>query len=267
LVESIFPDQAALKEMLTVMVETTLAQTGGWLVSKLPDAQADVRKAFIQTNGMVTGSWQIHAAVEDQHLISLTLPGGHLLSTRALKINRQAQLMEDGSQRCLIEPIGQFSKVFLVGAGHVAQKVALLTPTVGFKTIVLDDRAEYLSEERFPLADQRIVLKDFNNVFRGVAIDTDSSLVIVTRGHSSDKEVLKQALHTEAGYIGMIGSSRKIRATFDLLLQEGVTQADLNSVHTPIGLSIGAETPEEIAISIVAELIQERAKTKDLKNG
>jgi xanthine dehydrogenase accessory factor len=266
LVESIFPNQTVLIKMLAVMKETSQNQTNGWLVSHVPSPEAreglGVKKAFILPEGTVTGNWDIKVEVKDQQLVSITLPEGNQIDTQDLKINRQAQLIKN----CFIEPIGQFSKVFLIGAGHVAQKLALITPTVGFKTIVLDDRAEYVSKERFPFADLLIVLPDFKSVFSGLTIDTDSYLVIVTRGHSSDKEVLSQALRTEAGYIGMIGSKRKIRTTFDLLKQEGVTQEALNRVHTPIGLSIGAETPEEITISIVAELIQERAKMKDLKN-
>jgi xanthine dehydrogenase accessory factor len=94
----------------------------------------------------------------------------------------------------------------------------------------------------------------------GLPLDSSSFLVIVTRGHSFDKEVLDQALRTNARYVGMIGSKRKRGIIYQKLLEEGFTRDDLARVHAPIGLSIGAETPSEIAVSIVAELIQERAE-------
>ncbi len=268
LVESIFPEQTGLVNMVAAMKETTFAQHCGWLVSKLPPAAGGrVEKAFIQPDGVVTGSLAVQAELDAQQLVGLVLPEGKRVDAPGLTINRQAQLFAQEAQGIFLEPVGQFSKVFLIGAGHVAQKVALLTPAVGFKTIVLDDRADYLSQERFPLADETIALEDFSGVFADLTIDVDSSVVIVTRGHASDREVLKQALQTDAGYVGMLGSRRKIRATFDILMREGVSQQALDKVHTPIGLSIGAETPEEIAISIVAELIQARAESKQLKTG
>jgi xanthine dehydrogenase accessory factor len=96
-------------------------------------------------------------------------------------------------------------------------------------------------------------------VVERLPIDGSSYVVIVTRGHAHDKVVLEQALKTPARYLGMIGSKRKIQIIFDRLMQEGFTQEDLDKVHSPIGLAIGAETPEEIAVSIVAELIMARA--------
>ena len=99
----------------------------------------------------------------------------------------------------------------------------------------------------------------FDNVMDRLSIDESSYILIMTRGHSHDKNVLSQALKTPAGYIGMIGSKRKISIIYGKLLEEGLTQEQLDQVHSPIGIDIGAETPEEIAISIIAELIKERA--------
>jgi xanthine dehydrogenase accessory factor len=124
---------------------------------------------------------------------------------------------------------------------------------------VIDDRPEFASQERFPAADRIQVAASFEGVVQTLPIDEDSYLVIVTRGHSHDKCVLSQALRTKAAYIGMIGSTRKVTETFKALSQEGFSADELARVHAPIGISIGAETPEEIAISIAAELIQVRA--------
>lgn len=163
------------------------------------------------------------------------------------------------NRQLLIEPSFAAGTVFLFGAGHVSQAVAALTRMVDFQTVVLDDREEFANRERFKEADEIKVLKTFEDAFSGLEIDRDSFVVIVTRGHSHDKTVLEQSLRTSAGYIGMIGSRRKRDILYQKLLSQGFTQDDINRVHSPIGLTIAAETPEEIAVSIVAELIAERA--------
>ncbi|MGE4560296.1 MAG: XdhC family protein, partial [Desulfobulbus sp.] len=113
--------------------------------------------------------------------------------------------------------------------------------------------------ERFPLADEVKVLPSFDNCLQGFEIDHDAYLVIVTRGHMHDMEVLEQALQTQAGYIGMIGSRRKRNAIYTRLKDKGIKEAQLDQVHCPIGLGIEADTPDEIAVSIVGELIYKRA--------
>jgi len=165
-------------------------------------------------------------------------------------------VLEEG--RFLAEPVFVPETVYIFGAGHVSQKVAILTRMSDFRTVVLDDREEFANWERFPEADEIKVLTDFKQAFSGLEIDRDSYAVIVTRGHSHDKTVLEQALRSNAGYIGMIGSIRKRDAIYKVLSDEGFTLEDFNRVNSPIGLSIGAETPEEIAVSIVAELIAAR---------
>lgn len=158
-------------------------------------------------------------------------------------------------ERCFVP-----STIFLYGAGHVSQQVAVLAEMVGFRTVVLDDRSEFANRERFPRADAIKVLDSFEECFAGLAPDGDSYVVIVTRGHHSDKTVLAQALRTKAGYIGMMGSSRKREELFKALQQEGFSAAELERVHCPIGLKIKAATTNEIAVSIIAELIQTRAQ-------
>lgn len=165
-----------------------------------------------------------------------------------------------GGQRFLVEPCVVLETVFLFGAGHVSQQVALLTTRVGFRTFVLDDRSEFANRERFPAADEIIVLESFEKAFEGLEVDGSSHVVILTRGHSHDKTVLAQALRTRAGYLGMMGSRRKRDVLYEALIQEGFRREDLERVHCPIGLEIGAESPEEIAVSIVAELILVRSR-------
>ncbi len=156
----------------------------------------------------------------------------------------------------IVEPIRKPKTAFLLGAGHVAQPTAHMAALVGFRVVVLDDRAAFANPARFPDAHAVRVLPDFERPFEGLTVDRDGFIVIVTRGHLHDKVALAQALKTEAAYIGMIGSRRKRDQIFHRLRTEGFGDADLQRVHSPIGLNIGAETPEEIAVSIVAEMIQ-----------
>ncbi len=169
-------------------------------------------------------------------------------------------IAEVEGKRYFVEPTFSPGTVFLFGAGHVSRPVAELANMVGFSTVVLDDREEFANKDRFPKADRIIVIPSYENLFSGLDIDRDSYLVIVTRGHLHDKTVLEQSLRTKAGYIGMIGSKRKQRLVYDELLGKGFTEDDLGRVHNPIGIDICAETPEEIAVSIAAELIKARAQ-------
>jgi xanthine dehydrogenase accessory factor len=163
------------------------------------------------------------------------------------------------SRRFLVEPIRHGGTVYIFGAGHVSQKIAPLAETVGFKTVVLDDRREFASRERFAEPTELMLLESFERL-PGLDIDENSCFVIVTRGHLHDKMVLAHALRTPAGYIGMIGSRRKRDKIYEILLREGFGRNDIERVHSPIGTEIKAETPEEIAVSIVGELIKVRAE-------
>lgn len=150
-------------------------------------------------------------------------------------------------------------KAFIFGAGHVGKEVETVLSYIGFASHVLDDRQEFANRDRFPDATNITVLADYYTPFADLEIDNNSYIIIVTRGHGWDYEVLKGALSQKAAYIGMIGSQRKNRTIFDKLIKDGFSQQALKRVHAPIGLNIGAETPEEIAISIVAEIIQVKA--------
>lgn len=196
-----------------------------------------------------------------------TVAGGLSMAEEAVKqltsktSDRQVTVfLSHGAQRFLIQyHRGPQGVVYIFGAGHVSRELAGLTRKVGFCTVVLDDRKEFANRRRFGGADEVVVLKSFEQAFESRAIDDNSHIVIVTRGHSHDKTVLAQALKTDAGYVGMIGSRRKRDIIYQKLLAESFQQADIDRVHCPIGLDIGAETPEEIAVSILAELIRHRA--------
>jgi xanthine dehydrogenase accessory factor len=145
--------------------------------------------------------------------------------------------------------------LIIVGAGHVAQPLATLGKLIDFEVVVIDDRPQYANTDRFPMAD-RVIAAPFRPTLRDWPIDTDTFLVLVTRGHSHDVECLLEIIDSPARYIGMIGSKRRVRAVFDLLEQEqGIPREKFDRVYAPIGLDIGAESPAEIGVCIIAEII------------
>jgi len=150
-------------------------------------------------------------------------------------------------------------ELVVVGAGHVAQPMAHLGSLLGFKVTVLDDRPDFATRERFPDAD-RLIRADFSDPFADVPLHSRSHILLVTRGHKYDYECLVRALRTDPppAYIGMIGSRRRVRATYVQLIEEGFDRALIGRIHAPVGLDIGSETPEEIAVSVAAELVMLR---------
>jgi xanthine dehydrogenase accessory factor len=160
----------------------------------------------------------------------------------------------------IIEPAIKPKAAFLFGAGHVAKPTAHLCVLTGFYVTVLDDRKEFANAFNFPDAHETHVLESFEESFNDLYVDEDSFIVIFTRGHLHDRTVLAQALKTRAGYIGMIGSKKKRDNIYKALLNTGYRQEDIDRVFSPIGLAIGAQSPEEIAVSIVAEMIQQRGR-------
>ena len=159
-------------------------------------------------------------------------------------------------------PIGTDGTVYIFGAGHCGEKLAHILHTIGFVTVVIDDRSEFANKDRIPEADEIIVPESIEQPFDMFEFGADSYIVIVTRGHMYDEVVLKRALRTNTGYIGMIGSKKKRETIYNHLLEDGYTQEDIDSVYSPIGIPIGAETPEEIAVSIAGELIKVRAEKR-----
>ncbi len=157
----------------------------------------------------------------------------------------------------IIQPIRGLQNLVIFGGGHVSKYLAQIAAVAGFSTTVIDDREEFADPDRFPGA-ARVFASEYDKAFSHIEVKPSTYIVIVTRGHKSDQEVLERAIRTPAKYIGMIGSKRKVIACFEDLVERGASVADLKRVHAPIGLDIGAVTAEEIAVSIVAELISVR---------
>lgn len=178
-------------------------------------------------------------------------------------VNMQVLLVAD--ETYLIEPYLNDELACIIGAGHVAQKIAELAKMIGLKVVIIDDREEFANKERFNMADEIIVIPSFENLTDHYTVNRNSYVIIVTRGHDYDQDVLSQMLKTDAKYIGMIGSLNKREYVYKNLLDEGFTLKDLERVYAPIGLKIDADTPEEIAISIAAELIKVKRNSGDIK--
>jgi xanthine dehydrogenase accessory factor len=161
-----------------------------------------------------------------------------------------------GTLEVFVEPILPVAMLYLFGAGHVSTAVSRVAQQAGFGIGIVDDREAFANSERFPMASE--IYTSYDNAFEGLRPNASTYLVIVTRGHKDDMRVLEWAVGTEARYIGMIGSKRKVISVYQALEKEGHTLEKFQRVHAPVGLEIGALTPEEIAVSIVAELIAVR---------
>lgn len=197
--------------------------------------------------------------------------GGGALEAEVLKAAYEAMLKgeagvirvgEDDDASCggllqvYIEPIMGSPTLYVCGAGHVGQYVAQVGSIAGFRVVVADDREELADREHFPQADEMLV-GPLPRVLAGLVV-SPSSYIVILRGHDHDGEILRWAAETPARYIGMIGSKAKVKNILETLESEGVGRERLEQVSAPIGMSIGAETPQEIAVSIMAEIIQAR---------
>lgn len=167
-------------------------------------------------------------------------------------------LLCGGLLEVFIEPISA-PHLLLYGAGHVSRSVCAMAADAGFRVTVVDDRAAFPTEERFPAAHRLVVKPTFEDIFRDLVVPAGAFCVVVTRGHSMDQACLDHALHTKAGYVGLIGSKVKVRGILARLRDDGRLQGvDLTRLHAPIGLDLGGATHGEIAVSIVSELIAVR---------
>ena len=159
-----------------------------------------------------------------------------------------------GTLEVFIEPVLPPALLYVFGAGHVSLSLCRTAATAGFEVIVTDDRSSYATAERFPAAHEVHAL-EFEEAMRKLDPNEASYIVIVTRGHRDDMRILRWAVQTRARYIGMIGSKRKVIGIYKTLVEEGLPAHLFDRVHAPIGIDIGAVTPEEIAVAITAELI------------
>src|SRR5581483_7482141 len=167
---------------------------------------------------------------------------------------QETGLICGGQMEVYIEPIEPAAELYIVGAGHVAFHLARLAADVGFRVHVVDDREKFANAERFPTAVE-VVVDDIPSWIDRANIPPHAYAVIVTRGHTNDLEALRVLAPRELRYLGLIGSRAKVARIYEALVADRVPSTALQRVHAPIGLDIGAVTPQEIAVSILAELI------------
>ncbi len=217
-------------------------------------------KMLVRDDGSIAGTigggcvegevWQVAKEVMDEE------------KPRTLKFNLNHDpkldtgLVCGGSVEIFVEPVLPLAMLYLFGAGHVAQNIYKIANIAGFQACVVDDRAAYASAERFPGAE--VVVEEFPAAMTRIVPNSSSYIVIVTRGHKDDMKVLRWAVQTGARYVGMIGSKRKIVTIHEELLAEGLSAELFERVYAPIGLDIGAMTPEEIGVAVCAEMIAVR---------
>ncbi len=213
--------------------------------------EAEVERIARET--FATGESGLHyfkLKPEDQHSLDMRCGGD---------ANVFIEYVNAESPGSFLEEILPKHTAIIFGAGHVGLALEPLLRHVGFSTTVVDDRLEYANRERFDKADRIELIKSFNKAFEDIETDENSYIVIMTRGHSYDYIVLRQALEKKAAYIGMIGSKIKVADTMKKLKEDGFTQEELDRIYSPIGIQIYGETPEEIGVSIAAEMIKVRA--------
>ncbi|MGD2216085.1 MAG: XdhC/CoxI family protein [Gemmatimonadales bacterium] len=221
------------------------------IVVKAPDART-VGRRLVVTESVLHGT-----------LGGPELDGQAAARARESLAAREGGVVEiersDGVWEIYIESQYPIPQLHIVGAGHIARPLCRLGASLGFRVTISDDRPEFASREWFPEA-ERIRVVDFDHAFDDVAIGPQSYVVLVTRGHKYDYDCILQLLRIKArpAYLGMIGSRRRVRATFEALVRDGIEPGRLEEVHAPIGLDIGAETPEEIALAIAAEIVATR---------
>lgn len=221
-------------------------------------------KMLVNKNGLVAGT--IGGGITEARVIeeakqALKDGKGKLLNYHLTR--EQAALDEGaicgGEMKVFIDILTPKEEVIIFGAGHISVYVAKLAKMLGFKVTIVDEREEFANHERFPEAD-KILVKEVGETLKFLEITSSTYIIIITRGHLKDEEVLASVIRSNAAYIGMIGSRKKNATVFQHLEEQGISAQELKKVHAPIGIDIGAQTPEEIAVSIMAEIIQVKRK-------
>jgi xanthine dehydrogenase accessory factor len=218
-------------------------------------------KMLIRTDGTsmgTVGGGALEAAIIEAAQEALG-EGKSRLVHYALRADKNEQDLGvcGGDLDVFVDVVAPQVTLLLIGAGHVAVPLAGLAPMLGFRTVVFDDRAEYANRDRFPQA-QEILVEEFETGLSALDITPNTWIVIATRSHESDAVSLRAVVGSPAAYIGMLGSRRKVSLIFETLREAGIGEEQLARVYAPVGLDLGAETPEEIALSIMAEILMLR---------
>jgi len=247
MIETVIPDPG-LASMFHALAHLETEGKKGFLVSKIQGfSKSDftMQKCLVLPDGSIFGNNMLPKSLFDAILDN--------------KFHGSAPIIHNHNlDEFIIEPILAKECIYIFGAGHVGFQLARIAHITGFQTIIIDDREEFANYQRFPHAREVQAVKHFSNAFDNLKIDNNSYIVILTRGHLHDQTVLEAALKTSPAYIGMIGSRTKRDKIYANLLQKGIAKKILGAVYSPIGLEIDAQTPGEIAVSIMGEIIKKR---------
>jgi xanthine dehydrogenase accessory factor len=206
------------------------------------------QKVIVLKDGSIEGAFsssRIHAAIGD-------------LAAEAIRANEKRMVEIGSGIKVFLEVLSNETRLLVCGAGHIAMPLARFARQVGFRVTVLDDRKDYAHPSRFP--DCEVIAADFITALDDMPLGTSTFVVVITRGHEHDVDCLGEILQKETAYVGLIGSRRRVRIVLEELEKSGIPPQRLNQVFTPIGLPIGAESPDEIALSIISELVCVRRK-------
>ncbi len=176
---------------------------------------------------------------------------------RSLLALGKNEYIKIGEREYYIEAYTTQPNLVLVGGGHISHAIAPIAKSLGFRIFVIDDRKEFSNNKRFPEAEKTLV-SEYNNGIKKLVPNANTFIVVATRGHRHDDDAVAAALHTKASYIGLVGSKRKAVLIFEKLISRGFTEKQIKDIKSPIGIDIGARTPEEIAISIISEILSFR---------
>jgi len=217
-------------------------------------------KMLVKGDGTLVGGiggGNVEQAVQKKALAVMKSGEPQMMHFDLSGTGEEAWMICGGQMDVFLEPILPVETLYLFGAGHLSQSTAAVAKLVGLRVVVIDPRPEYNNNARFPGADS-LVVEEYDNAFSELNVGEDSYIAIYTTGHVSDEQCLQFAVGTAAKYVGMIGSKKKVKEIKERLRQKGVSQQQLDEIHAPIGLEINAQTPEEIAVSILAEMIRVR---------
>lgn len=223
----------------------------------------DLKTATVQRTMLSSTSIETVISLSDTFLGKLQISSDRLIEN-LLQAHHQETIKRIAGRdgEVILQPMIGVQPLVVFGGGHIARALSKIATVAGFSVTVVDDRKEYANPSRFPEAAQTLVA-GVDEAFQQIQFSSSSSIVIVTRGHSTDAAVLERAVRTPARYIGMIGSTKKVITTYSQLQKQGVPLPLLKRVAAPIGLNIGAVSAEEIAVSILAEVIQIRRGRPD----
>ena len=212
---------------------------------------------FLGTALLVTAN-EIFGKLEDKNFQQEL----EVLAKEILEEKQKSQMLQCGDREIFFEYCVPADTMLIVGAGHIGIKLCQLAKITGFRVIVVDDRKDFANSENLPEAD-KIIVSSFEETLQKMSMGKHYYVVLVTRGHVHDVECMRILLKKKTAYTGTLGSYRRLQGVFQLLQKEGYKEKDLHKIHKPIGLPIGAQSPEEIAISILAEAISVKYQGSD----